>query len=71
MSEFKFMQLEDDLHAKVERLRSEGFSREQVADLTADDRKEALDERSAAFAQATAGRGKPSSYGHGKPKEKK
>lgn len=66
---FEFVRLEEALVARVARLRSEGFSPEEVADLTADEREESGLARSAAFA-GTQGRGKPASYGHGKPPKK-
>lgn len=65
MAEFEFMRLEDELEAKVARLKAEGVSREERADLTADERKAAMSARGGAFAAATQGRGKPMSYGHG------
>lgn len=60
----EFMVLEDALHAKVDRLKAEGFSAEERARLTAADRSAAARARGEAF-KATQGRGKPMSYGHG------
>jgi hypothetical protein len=74
MSEKSWMELNDELDAKVARLRGEGRSREEVAELTAKERTVALGARSAAFAGATQGRGKPlskQSHGDGKRVEGK
>jgi hypothetical protein len=69
-----WIQMEQDLEAEVARLKAEGVSRNERADRTAKLRSEALGARSAAFAGATQGRGKPlSKQSHGtgkKPGEK-
>lgn len=68
---FTFRRLEEELERKVARLRSEGFSREEVAGMTAEERAKAGRARGDAFSAVTQGRGKPSTYGHGKPPEGK
>jgi hypothetical protein len=74
MTEKSWLQLNDELDAEVARLKAEGVPRNERADLTAKLRSEALGARSAAFAGATQGRGKPlSKQSHGtgkKPGEK-
>jgi hypothetical protein len=74
MTEKSWMELGRELEAEVARLKAAGVGRNERAERTAGLRSEWLGARSAAFAGATQGRGKPlskMSHGDGKRVEEK